>query len=389
MKPLLIPFFVTLLPGTWLIADTTPTDRAASFRQIDANRDGHLSMNELESFPQIRARLANADLNGDGLLSIEELRQQKPDPAPAPPASDKLVPGDHIRTVRVGDLDRRYLVHVPASYDPKTPAPVVLIYHGGGGNPESTVRLSGMNAKADEAGFVAVYPYGSGVNADRGLTFNGGDCCGYAMHQEIDDVAFTAALLDDLEEIASIDPSRVYATGLSNGGIMAHFVAAHLSDRIAAIAPVGGPLMTESIKPDHPVPVMHFHGTADAFAPFDGGYGQSGTGGRGATDFRSVQHSLDAWIAANGCQPESATEALPDITDDGMTVTRKIWSGGKEGSEVVLIEIQGGGHTWPGNPPTVPMLGPSTTDISANDLMWEFFQRHSRKTTPAPLPSEE
>jgi len=293
--------------------------------------------------------------------------------------SSKLLAGDFTRSVTVGDLKRRYRVHVPAKYDANKPTPVIIVFHGGGGNPESMVRLTGMNAKSEQAGFIVVYPFGTGRLEDHMLTFNGGECCGYAMQNKIDDVAFTRALLDDLAAVTNLDATRVFATGLSNGGIMSHYVASELSDRIAAIAPVGGPLMMEACHPKRAVSVIHFHGTGDEFAPFKGGFGKGALGRAGITEFRSVDHTIQSWIKANGCKPEPEIIALPDKADDGMKCTRKTWSGGKDGSEVVLIEIENGGHTWPGNEPIVAMLGKSTKDISANDLMWEFFQKHPMK----------
>lgn len=287
--------------------------------------------------------------------------------------------GDVLRTVNIGDLDRQYEFHRPGRIETTKALPVVIAFHGGGGNPQSMRKLSGLNSKADEAGFIVVYPYGTGRLENRFLTFNGGSCCGYAMENQIDDVGFVRALLDDLAAVTRIDPRRVYATGLSNGGIISYRVAAELADRIAAIAPVGGPLMLESIQPSRAVSVMHFHGTADESAPFKGGYGKGYMGKGGVTEFKSVEFTLNQWIEANGCQKTPSIEPLPDKADDGMTCTRKTWSGGRDGSEVVLIEIENGGHTWPGMEPPVAMLGQSTKDISANDLMWEFFQKHALK----------
>jgi polyhydroxybutyrate depolymerase len=230
-----------------------------------------------------------------------------------------------------------------------------------------------VNAKSDQAGFIVVYPFGTGRFEDSLLTFNGGECCGYAMQNNVDDVGFTRALLDDLEGIVNVDKDRVFATGLSNGGIMSHYLASELSDRIAAIAPVGGPLMMETPRNKRPVPVMHFHGTKDEFAPFKGGYGKGFLGRNGITSFRSVDHTTQSWVEANGCVPVAKMITLPDIAKDGMSVKQHTWSGGKDGSEVVLIEIVGGGHTWPGQTPILSRLGESTKDISANDLMWDFF----------------
>jgi polyhydroxybutyrate depolymerase len=317
------------------------------------------------------AKRAGANTNSDGKpLATPEL------------STARLQHGDHIRSVTVGKLVRRYRVYVPKVYRADRPAPLVLVFHGGGGNPESMVRLTGMNAKSDTAGFIVVYPYGSGRDPERGLTFNGGGCCAYAMSQGIDDVAFTRALLDDLATVVNVDTNRVYATGLSNGGIMSYFLASELSDRIAAIAPVGGPMMIETSRATRPVSVLHFHGTADEFAPIAGGFGKGPLGSRGVTEFRSVDHSMKNWVKANGCTAAPSAVLLPDKVDDGMRVTRKTWGGCKQNTEVVLIEIEGGGHTWPGMTPPVATLGRSTMDISANDLMWEFFQKHPKTKTP-------
>lgn len=366
---------------------TAPGDR---FRAWDRDGDGKLSLAEVQRVPALERRLTGADTNQDGFYTPAEIRAHL-QPAPAPdnpkPGPDQLGPGDHLRTVAVAGTTRRYQVHVPPSYSAARPTAVVIAYHGGGGNPESMLRLSGLNAKSDAAGFLVVYPYGSGVAPDRFLSFNGGECCGYAKDQRVDDVAFTAALLDDLAAVANVDADRVFATGISNGGIMAHYVASELSDRIAAIAPVAGPLMLEAVHASHPVSVIHFHGTADELAPFAGGFGKGPGGGRGVTEFRSVRHTVQAWIDANGCASAPQVEPLPDRADDGMRVTRTTWRGGKQGSEVVLIEVEGGGHTWPGMKPLVPMLGKSTEDISANDLMWEFFERHPRSRAAATTPT--
>jgi polyhydroxybutyrate depolymerase len=289
--------------------------------------------------------------------------------------TESLGPGDHTRTLTVDDLKRSYLVHVPKSYDGKKPSPVVLVYHGGGSNAEQMVRFCGLNEKADTAGFIAVYPSGTGRLA-KVLTWNGGNCCGYAMTNKVDDVAFTRALLDDLAKVVKVDEKQVSATGMSNGAIMAYRLASELSDRIAAVAPVAGPMGTEKCAPKRPVPVLHFHGTSDEFAPFKGGKGSKSLSG---TNFYSVDHSIRAWVKADGCKEEPTTEELPDRARDGTKVTRKTYGGGKDGAEVVLVEIEGGGHTWPGREPVLKYLGKATGNVSANDVMWEFFRKHPRK----------
>jgi polyhydroxybutyrate depolymerase len=288
---------------------------------------------------------------------------------------DPLTPGDHTRSLEVDRRTRTYLVHVPKSYDGKKGYPVVVAFHGGGSNAEQMVHFCGLNDKAEKAGFLAVYPNGTG-RLEKALTWNGGNCCGYAVQNKVDDVAFVRALLDDLAKGAKVDPRRIYATGISNGAIMTYRLASELSDRIAAVAPVAGPMGTETCKPKRPVPVIHFHGTADEFAPFKGGKGAKSISG---TDFYSVDHSIRAWVKANGCPERPATVQLPDHAKDGTTVTRKTYGPGKDGAEVVLVVIEGGAHTWPGRQPRVKFLGKSTKNVSANDLMWEFFQKHPMK----------
>ena len=251
-------------------------------------------------------------------------------------SADRLQPGDHTRTLTVEKRERTYLVHVPKSYDDTKPTPVVLAFHGGGSHAEQMVRLCGLNEKADKEGFIAVYPSGTG-RLPRMLTWNGGNCCGYAMQNKVDDVAFVRALLDELTKIATIDQKRIYATGMSNGAIISYRLASELSDRIAAIAPVAGPMGTETCSPKRPVSVMHFHGTDDEFAAFKGGPGPKSFS---RTNFYSVEHSIQAWVKANGSPAEPKVEQLPDKADDGMTVTRKTYGPGRDGSEVVLLVIE-------------------------------------------------
>lgn len=289
-------------------------------------------------------------------------------------AADPLGVGDHQQTLTVGDLKRSYLVHVPPKYDPRQPTPVVLAFHGGGATADHMVVTSGLNQKSDQAGFIVVYPSGTG-QFDKLLTFNGGNCCGYAMNKRVDDVEFTRQLLDALGKSVNVDTKRVFATGMSNGGIMSYLLASELSDRIAAIAPVGGPMGTSSCQPKRPVSVIHFHGLDDDQAPFKGGKGK----GLSGTEFYSVEHSIQAWVKANGCESEPIVTMLPDTAKDGTSIARKTYGSGKDGAEVVLIEIAGAGHTWPGREPRFKLLGKSTKNISANDAMWEFFEKHPMK----------
>ncbi|MBI3410817.1 MAG: dienelactone hydrolase family protein [Planctomycetes bacterium] len=288
---------------------------------------------------------------------------------------DPMTPGDHVRNIEIDKQTRSYLVHVPKSYDGQKPVPVILAFHGGGSNAEQMVRFCGLNELADKAGFLVVYPNGTG-RVKTALTWNGGNCCGYAMQNKVDDVAFVKAILDDLEKTAKVDAKRIYATGMSNGAIMAYRLASELSDRIAAIAPVAGPMGTETCSPKRPVPVIHVHGTDDEFAPFNGGKGPKSVS---QTEFYSVEHSIKAWVKANGCKKQPEVVESREKSKDGTRIIHKTYGGGKDGAEVVLVTVEGGGHTWPGRQPPLNVLGKATTSISANEIMWEFFQKHPQK----------
>jgi polyhydroxybutyrate depolymerase len=130
--------------------------------------------------------------------------------------AEKLAAGDTTRTLIHQDRERSYIVHVPPGYNPARPTLVVLVFHGGGGNAKNVQRMTGFSAKADAEGFIVVYPNGTGRLKDKLLTWNGGTCCGYAVRENVDDVGFAKALLEDLVGVANVDPQRIYATGMSN-----------------------------------------------------------------------------------------------------------------------------------------------------------------------------
>jgi polyhydroxybutyrate depolymerase len=285
-----------------------------------------------------------------------------------PKQSEPLGPGDHTRTLMMGEQKRSYLVHIPKGHDPKKPTAVVLALHGAAMNGSMMVWFSGLNRTSDKEGFIVVYPNGTGVGPF--LTWNAGGFKG----KRADDVAFIGRLLDDLGTAVKVDEKRVYACGMSNGGMMCYRLAAELSDRIAAIAPVAGTMAIEESKPKRPVPVIHFHGTQDNMVPFEMKKGKTPS----FMKLKGVEESVQTWVKLNGSDEKPKADVLSKDGDE-MKVTRRVYGGGKNGAEVVLIVIEGGGHTWPGQQPPVGFIGKSATNISANDLMWEFFQKHRLK----------
>jgi polyhydroxybutyrate depolymerase len=228
----------------------------------------------------------------------------------------------------------------------------------------------GLSEKADRSGFVVVYANGTGSTPLLRYWDAGG-----VRGRVSDDVGYVARLLDDLATVVNVDPKRVFAAGMSNGAMMCYRLAAELSDRIAAIAAVAGTMAIEECRPRRPVPVIHFHGTRDGLVLYGGPDERTPPN----IKFLSVDDTIRAWVRLNGCPDVPIAETLPDHASEGTTVRRKSYGPGKDGAEVVLYVIEGGGHTWPGREPRVRLLGKSTRDISANDLMWEFFQKHPMK----------
>jgi polyhydroxybutyrate depolymerase len=284
---------------------------------------------------------------------------------------------DQIRKLQVDGRTRSYIIHVPPKLDPKQPTPVVLAFHGAATNASIMAVSTGLSNKADEAGFIVVYPNGIG-KGDVLLVWNAGGWHGLKAENEIDDVKFVRELLDDLSKVVNVDPKRIYATGMSNGGMMCYRLAAEMSNRIAAIAPVSGTLAVEKCSPARPVPVIHFHGTEDKLVPFSGPSQRTAK----VLTFKSVEETIRTWVKLDGCPTTPTTTKLPHKEDDGTTVERRSYAPGRDGAEVILYVINGGGHTWPGRKWPVPWLGKTTHDISANDLMWEFFKRHPMPDVP-------
>jgi polyhydroxybutyrate depolymerase len=299
-------------------------------------------------------------------------------------AAPALSPGDHGFSLEHHGLVRSYVVRVPPAAGKRELLPVVVNFHGGGSNAKTQKWYSRMDAAADRHGFIAVYPNGSGGVGDRFHTWNAGNCCGWSALNRVDDVGFTLAVLEDLARRIPIDRARIYATGLSNGSMMAYRVAAEASDRIAAVAGVAGAMTLPTFAPKLPVPVLHIHSVDDERARYGGGLGPA----LPMTDTRvfhaSVSDMLKKWLDHNGCPAErtAATPIAGSGADAGHTATRFTWSPCRAGSEVMLLRLAGPGHVWPGGQRDfLPvLLGTSTAVIDANEEMWRFFARFRRAT---------
>jgi polyhydroxybutyrate depolymerase len=293
------------------------------------------------------------------------------------PVETALAAGDHEVTLAHGGRSRAYIVHVPPRLG--SSAAVVLAFHGGGGEAAGFQSYAGLDAVADREGFVVVYPYGNGVLPRRLLTWNAGDCCGFALNQQIDDVGFAVALLDDLAERVPLDPARVYATGHSNGAMMAYRLATERSDRFAAVAPVAGAMSVDG-PPSRAVAVLHIHSVDDPRALYEGGLGPPFPGTDVRSQHRPVESSLAAWVRQNGCTGEprvaETRTGAPRTVNEGQTATLLTWDRCSSGRPVAHWKLTGVGHSWPGNEVSElreELSGAPTTLISAAEEAWRFF----------------
>jgi polyhydroxybutyrate depolymerase len=276
---------------------------------------------------------------------------------------------------------RFFNVCLPSSYDPLNSYPLVFVFHGGGGNGKNIEDTTGFTKKADDEKFIVVYPYGTGRLNKILLTWNCGFCCGYALENNIDDVGFIRALYEHLEVEYSIDPNMVYATGISNGGIMSYLVGAELSDIFAAIAPVAAQIGGQATEddelwqipePDKPVSVIAFNGMSDTRVPYDGGRPLKGSAH--VYSWMSTNESISFWVELNGCNatPEQNISKSGNIIID-------TYKEGLNNTEVKLVTIVDGTHSWPGG--KKGWLGGSepTQEISATDMIWDFFKNHPKQ----------
>ncbi|MBN1562404.1 MAG: prolyl oligopeptidase family serine peptidase [Anaerolineae bacterium] len=291
-----------------------------------------------------------------------------------------LPPGDYERTIIVDGLERSFKVHIPQGVYANGPAPLIIGLHGLSSNNELFEIYTEMDAKADELGFIVVYPNGTG---DKELAWNAGHCCNLQPRNNVDDVAFIRELVAAMQKLLNIDANRIYATGMSNGGMLAYRLAAEASDIFAAVGPVaasiGGIPQTgwpEVIirAPTAPVSIIAINGMKDNYVSYTGGEA-TGQFTDGRTDV-SVAESIGFWVVHNGCDPEPAT----DISFAGNIITDTFAC--PDGIDVVLITIVDGEHAWPGSPvEPAPSLPQPNQQISATDMILKFFAAHAKTTS--------
>lgn len=281
----------------------------------------------------------------------------------AGPIDRSLVHDGLTRTFKVYDFGRG------------TPAPAVIMLHGGGGSADNAMRMSGFNQIAAREGAIAVYPEGtSGRLGLPLLTWNAGHCCAAAMENQVDDVGFIDAVIETLVASGRADDSRIYVTGMSNGAMMAHRLGRELSPKIAAIGPVVGAVFGDEPEPHAPVPAFIVVGADDTVVPPDGGPLQLRglLGNRSAADHDVAPAAEQAtyWSQHNDCgEPRRSSTPAAETTT---------WAPCRSGAPVVFHRVLDNGHAWPGGEAGRPGAPQPTTAFDASARMWAFFETQRR-----------
>jgi polyhydroxybutyrate depolymerase len=280
-------------------------------------------------------------------------------------------------SVNVKGLTRTYRLFVPS--DLPNPAPVVFVFHGTetpGHGIDSIIRITRFEEIGQIHHALVIFPEAYEGNWNDGRLNNRAK----SYRDDIDDIAFVDAMLARTEHDYSIDRARIDAAGFSNGAIFCHYLAAHRSDVFAAIAPVGGPIaipFSAWFHPDFPVSLLEIHGTSDPIVPYGGGKITDDGG-----EVLGVEATAELWAKTDECRRDCTEIPVPDRTAQDSCYPQCFeWSRGRDGTDVVIYRIIGGGHTWPGHPLGLLssfFLGKVCLDFDASELIWKFFWEHPK-----------
>ncbi len=284
----------------------------------------------------------------------------------------QIAPGNYNFSFKTADgLTRTYIVHIPKNYNPTKRYPVLFGFHGGGGSSLQFEKSSGLSPLADEKGFIVVYGQGTTWGKLEIPVWNGGACCGQAVDSQknVDDVGYVRAIVTQIVTKYNIDKTRIYTTGMSNGGILSYRLACEASDIFAGAAIVSGGIQIKTCRPSKQIPVLLIHGTSDDRVPYSGGKG----GGIVDATFLPVEIEFADWGARNGCTGEVKTVPVPPLVKDGKTIDKLAFPSCVKITE--LYRINGGTHEWPSGNPNADRPGkedPSKA-LNASQTILNFF----------------
>ena len=282
--------------------------------------------------------------------------------------------GDWRESITVDGRERTYLLHIPTKFDPDQRRSLVVVLHGTFGTGDKVEGQTGFSELADKEGFIVVYP-------DALANWNDGRGTSDAAKKGVDDISFIKNLVFELQRKLPVDESRIYAAGVSSGGIMTYRLGCETS-LFAAIAPVIANIAESIANTCNPVPtaLIAINGVEDPFVPFNGGECcKTPRGGGEGGKVISNQKSLEIFAQSNVCSLSPKKEMLPVLVEDGTSVEKKTYASCKDEKDIIAYAIHGGGHAWPPNPPQAPrMTGASSQNIDATQVIWEFFEGQAK-----------
>ena len=299
------------------------------------------------------------------ILSVDKPNEQSVDK----PSEQKTI------NITFDGVARNFIVYLPTGYNNSGKMPLIFAIHGGSGTPEGMINIANFKPIADRDKVVLVYPEGVQKNWNDGRPT-------VPNQLGINDVGFFNQMCNYMINNYSVDGKKIYATGISNGGFMSTRLGCELSNRIAAIAvnaaTIEAKIIAPNCNPGRPVPALYIHGTTDPLVPFLGG--QITAGGTAGGTILSHFQVIEKWVALNGCNSTPTITDLPDISNDGTSIKQRVYSGGTNGSEVVSYVIMNGGHTWPQGYQYLneAIIGKTSQDMNACEVIWTFFKRFSR-----------
>ena len=264
--------------------------------------------------------------------------------------SEQCYSNNNAQSIVHDGVNREYVLYIPNSYDGTSSVPVLFNFHGFGDNASDYMNNADMRAVAESDTFILVYPQGSCL--DGSSHWNpcptGGD-----NKSTVDDVGFVESMISEISSQYNVDMERIYATGYSNGGMMAYGLANYKSDLIAAVASVSGAMLDCIGSTSHPMPVVHLHGTSDGVLPYNG-----------SSDWSSAQSTLDHWINFNN------TITTPIASSDnsgGMTIEHYVYDQGDSSVSVEHYKFTGGDHVW---------FSATYQGQNTSQLVWNFVSRY-------------
>jgi polyhydroxybutyrate depolymerase len=323
-----------------------------------------------------------------GIAAAQESTEEVPETIPeatAEPTEDSAASGPQITalgedvfvTIAFDGADRDFLLHVPPSADDGESLPLVVILHGATMLAEDMASLIELNALADQEGFLVVYP--------QSVDGYWNNIPGASDGGQADDVGFVQTIIEQVSQRYSVADDQIYAAGFSNGGVMTYRLACEIGDQLAAIAVVAGMMLNtqaQGCTDAEPIPLLIVHGTGDQVLPWEGAvrFGEDQFGdSAGVEIWFSPLQAAEFWAGLAGCVLRPQLSVLPDRdANDGTREAEYDYPGCADGNDVALLEVIGGGHTWPGGA-SAGQPGDSA-DFSTSEVMWAFFAAHTNES---------